>query len=179
MAEEDETEAEAEAGGDVEEPEEGAEAAPPKSGKVKLLIIIGAAVFLLLGTGAGLYFSGLLDSLLGAQTQELSPDEMPPGKVFYKLENITLNLNAEGRTARFLQIGLTVVLVKQEDVAKVEALVPRIADYVSNYLREMAPEEFEGSANFYRLREGLLRRVRAAVAPVPVTDVLFNTVLVQ
>jgi len=174
----DETEAAAE--GDAEGVEEGAGAPQPKSGRTKLFIIIGAAVgVLLLGTAAGLYFSGLLDSLLGVQKETVSTDELPPGKVFYKLENITLNLNAEGRTARFLQVGLTIVLVKQDDVAKVEALVPRIVDYVANYLRELAPEEMEGSANFYRLREGLLSRVRVAVAPIPVTDVLFNTVLVQ
>jgi flagellar FliL protein len=181
MAEKDDgDETEAAADGEAEGAEEGGEIPRPKSGRTKLLIILAAAVVvLLLGAGAGLYFSGLLDSLLGKKQETVSPDDLPPGKVFYKLENITLNMNAEGRTARFLQIGLTIVLVKQEDVAKVEAVAPRIIDYVSNYMRELAPEELEGSASFYRLREGLLLRVRAAVAPVPVTDVLFNSVLTQ
>ncbi len=44
---------------------EGAEGAEEGGGKKKLIIIIGAAVVLLLGAGAGLYFTGMLDSLLG------------------------------------------------------------------------------------------------------------------
>ncbi|HEX9702547.1 MAG TPA: flagellar basal body-associated FliL family protein [Rhodospirillales bacterium] len=174
MAEEDDAQA-----ADAEDLEEGEAPAQPASGKKKLFIIIGGLLFLLVSAGAGLYFSGLLDGMLGGERQALGPGDIPEGKVFYKLENVTLNLNAEGRTARFLQIGLTLVLVNQADVPLVEAQVPRIVDYVSNYLREFAPEEMEGSANFYRVREGLLKRVRAAVSPIPVSDVLFNTVFVQ
>lgn len=161
---------------DVEEGE-----APPAQpfGKKKLIIIIGAAVFALIATGAGLFFSGVLDSILGIEEATLEPGEMPAGKVFYKLEPITLNLNAKGQTARFLQIGLTLVLVSDKDVPKIEAMLPRITDYAVSYLRELAPEELEGSANFHRLRENLLLRIRAAAAPVRVADVLLINVFVQ
>lgn len=156
------------------------EAPPPRpAGRKKLFIIIGAVLFLLIGGGAGLYFSGLLDSMLGIEEATLEPGELPEGKIFYKLDPITLNLNAKGRAARFLQIGLTLVLVKETDIPIIEAMVPRITDYVVSYLRELAPEEMEGSANFYRLRENILLRVQAAASPVLVTDVLFNTVFVQ
>jgi flagellar protein FliL len=156
------------------------EGLPSQSSKnKKLFIIIGAIAFLLVAIGAGLYFSGVLDSMLGIEEAVLQPGEMPEGKIFYKLEPITLNLNAKGQTARFLQIGLTLVLVSEQDVPIIEAIVPRITDYVVSYLRELAPEEMEGSANFYRLRENILLRVQTAASPVLVTDVLFNTVYVQ
>lgn len=164
---------------DAEEFEEDEGPPPQTGGKKKLFIIIGAALFLLIASGAGLYFSGLLDSVLGIEEATLEPGEMPEGKIFYKLDPITLNLNAKGRAARFLQIGLTLVLVKESDVPIIEGMVPRITDYVVSYLRELSPEEMEGSANFYRLRENILLRVQAAAAPVLVTDVLFNTVFVQ
>lgn len=49
-------------------PAEGAEGAPAEGGgKKKLLIIIGGVVVLLIGAGAGLYFTGMLDSLLGKE----------------------------------------------------------------------------------------------------------------
>jgi flagellar FliL protein len=37
----------------------------------------------------------------------------------------------------------------------------------------------KGSAGMYRLREELLARVRVAVAPIKVRDVLFNQILIQ
>ncbi|MBK6897091.1 MAG: flagellar basal body-associated FliL family protein [Alphaproteobacteria bacterium] len=63
---------------DEEEPkegaEEGAEGQPadgekPKAGLKKILMIV-IPVVLLLGGGAGLYFTGMLDSLLGAKKEE-------------------------------------------------------------------------------------------------------------
>ncbi len=161
------------------EVEEGEAPPQPTGGKKKLFIILGAALFLLVAAGAGVYFSGLLDSVLGIEEKGRVPGEMPEGKIFYKLEPITMNLNAKGQAARFLQIGLTLVLVSEKDVPLVEGMVPRITDYVTSYLRELSPEELEGSANFYRLRENILLRVQAAAAPVLVPDVLFNTVFVQ
>ena len=170
--------AEKEAAPEAEEGEEG-EAPPAQPSGKKMMIIIGAAGLLLFATGAGLFFSGVLDSILGIEEASLEPGEMPAGKVFYKLEPITLNLNAKGQTARFLQLGLTLVLVSDKDVPKIEGIVPRITDYAVSYLRELAPEEMEGSANFHRLRENLLLRIQAAAAPVPVTDVLFNAIFLQ
>jgi len=45
--------------------------------------------------------------------------------------------------------------------------------------RELRIEDLQGSAGMYRLREELLRRVRAATAPAQVKDVLFKEMLVQ
>ena len=92
---------------------------------------------------------------------------------------MTINLNEEGNKSRFMKVGLTLVLIDELDVPLVEALQPRIEDYITTYLRELKPKELSGSANFYRMRENLLLRVRAAVAPVQVTNVLFNSGLVQ
>lgn len=59
-------------------PAEGAEGAAEGGGggKKKLLIIIGGVVVLLIGAGAGLYFTGMLDSLLG---KEEAPVECAEG----------------------------------------------------------------------------------------------------
>lgn len=68
-AEEGEAKPEGAAEGAAEDaPAEGAEGAPAEGGgKKKLLIIIGGVVVLLIGAGAGLYFTGMLDSLLGKE----------------------------------------------------------------------------------------------------------------
>ncbi len=101
------------------------------------------------------------------------------GTVFYKLEDFTLNLSSDGKKSRFFKVGLTLVLLDEIAIPRVEALAPRIQDNVINYLRELKPKELAGSAGFFRLRRNILLRVRAAVAPTVVTDVLFTTSLVQ
>ena len=68
---------------------------------------------------------------------------------------------------------------KHEDAEKVKAALPRLQDLMQTYLREMRPEELRGSAGTYRLREELLVRANAAVAPAKVSDVLFTQMLVQ
>lgn len=54
---------------------EGAAPAEEGGGKKKLIIIIAGTVVLLLGVGAGLYFTGMLDSLLGKKAAEECVEE--------------------------------------------------------------------------------------------------------
>lgn len=162
---------------DVDEDED-EEGGPKKGGKKKLIIIGGSVLLLLIMGGAGVFFSGLLDEMLGIEEEDAGIIILE-GKVFYKLEDITLNLNAEGPKSRFLKLGLTLVLLNEEDIIKIESRIPRIVDNVTAYMRELKPEELAGSANFYRVRENLLVRVQVAVAPVKVTEVLFNSALIQ
>ncbi len=163
-----------------EEGEEGEGEPSKKFNKIKLFIILGGVIFFLLLIGLSLFFFGILDPYLGLDEEVVDQEEtVIQGQVFFKLQDMTVNLNEEGKKSRFLKVGLTLVLLNETDVPVVEALEPRIADYVMTYLRELKPEEMSGSANFYRMRENLVLRVRAAVAPVQVTNVLFNSVLVQ
>ena len=185
MADEDDEVEEDEPGGDPgdedfddDEDDEDGEGGAKKGGKRKLLIIGGAVLLLLIAGGGGVFYLGLLDEMLGIEEEETGIIILA-GKVFYKLEDITLNLNAEGPKSRFLKLGLTLVLLKEEDIVKIEALIPRIVDNVTAYMRELKPEEMAGSANFYRVRENLLMRVQVAVAPVKVTNILFNSALIQ
>jgi len=58
-------------------------------------------------------------------------------------------------------------------------LLPRIVDNVQVYLRELRAEDLKGSAGTYRLREELLKRINATVAPLRIDDVLFLEILLQ
>ena len=89
-------------------------------GKKKLFIIIGAAVFVLLGAGAGVYFTGLLDPLLGGkkQTVEAAPADTsapagPAGPaVFHDLPEMIVTLNTGQRKTAFLKIRVSLVLFR-------------------------------------------------------------------
>jgi len=161
----------------------GADAPGKKSGRKKLILI--AVPVLLLGLGVGLWFGGILPPLLGMgapppdeQIAEAQPPA-PPQPAFVDLPEIVSNLNVPGRRASFVRLRAKIEISRQEDVAAVQAAMPRLVDLFSTYLREVRPEELRGSAGSHRLREELIARATLAANPARVTDVLFVEILVQ
>jgi flagellar FliL protein len=166
----------------VDEAAEGAEApaegaAPPPSRR-KLFIIVGGVV-VLLGAGAALYFTGMIDKLIG-HTKEVAEVVAPaPTAVFFDLPDLLVNLNTTGRKPSFLKLSVSLELERSQDLPRLQAVMPRIIDNFQVYLRELRVEDLRGSGGIYRLREELLTRVNAATAPAKVVDVLFKEMLVQ
>lgn len=164
--------------------------APAKRGARKLVLL--AAPVVLLGLGAGLWFGGILPPLLGgaseAATAEAAEREPAvPQPAFVDVPEIIANLNAPGRRPSFVRLRARLEVARAEDVAAVNAAMPRLVDLFATYLREVRPEELRGSAGSHRLREELIARATIAVAPearpggapARVTDVLFVEILVQ
>jgi len=147
-----------------------------KPGRSKLLLLAG---ILVLGVGAGgLWYSGLLSGLLGgAPTRSAAAASRPP--VFFDMPEIVANLNAPGRRSSYIKLRSKLELSGPEDVAAVQAAMPRLLDLFTTYLREMRPEELRGSAGTYRLREELIARASIAATPARIVDVLFVELLLQ
>ncbi|MGE4065003.1 MAG: flagellar basal body-associated FliL family protein [Rhodospirillaceae bacterium] len=101
------------------------------------------------------------------------------GAVFYEMPEMLVNINTTGRTRNFLKIRVSLELASQEDIARIDNVLPRIVDNFQVYLRELRLEDLQGAAGMYRLREELLNRVNAAVRPSQVKDVLFKDMIVQ
>lgn len=174
--------------------DEGLEA--PRKGK-KLLLIIILLLLLLGGAGAGLYFTGTLDKLLGktedaadtppadapaeAKDGEKGEADATKGPVFYALPEFIVNLNTAGTNAgtSFMKVTVVLDLPSEEVAAKVKTLEPRIVDDFNTYLRELRATDLSGSAGIYRLREELLMRMNKIMAPDQVNDILFKEMLVQ
>ncbi|HEY0832515.1 MAG TPA: flagellar basal body-associated FliL family protein [Azospirillum sp.] len=154
------------------------------SGK-KLVLFVLLPLLLLVGAGAGIYFSGVLDMLLGHKEEEApAPEgEKAPdpnaAPVFYDLPDMLVNLNSVGKRPAFLKIRISIQVSKPEDIPAINQVLPRIIDNFQVYLRELRLEDLKGSAGMYRLRQELLMRITAAVYPVKVKDVLFREMLVQ
>jgi flagellar FliL protein len=64
-------------------------------------------------------------------------------------------------------------------ILQIQPLMPRVMDAFQTYLRELRPNDLEGSAGLYRLKEELTRRVNAAIEPARINAVLFKELLVQ
>ncbi len=161
--------------------EDGAHAKTPSGDRRRILIFGAAGLVLIAGTGGILYDTGIVSKLLGAPKQESAEPPTAPVKpsVFHDLPDLLVNLNSTGRKASFLKISVSLELDDPADIARVQAVMPRIIDNFQVYLRELRIEDLRGSDGIYRLREELLARVNAAAAPVKVKDVFFREMLVQ
>jgi flagellar FliL protein len=177
---------------DFEEGEGSEESGDAPSGKspIKKILIIVLPILLLLGAGAGVYFSGLLDKFLGGKKADEHHEEAaheaapPPPKAvqaasFMDLPEMLVNLQTTGRKQAFLKLRVALELEAITDQPRVEQMLPRIVDNFQVYLRELRIEDLQGAAGMHLLREELLTRVNAAVKPVKVNDVLFKEMLVQ
>lgn len=154
-------------------------AAPTKKGGKRKLILIAAPVVLLLA-GAGLWLTGILPHVLGMDKHEGQMEAAKPFPPSYlDLPEMVANLNGNLRKPSYIKLDARIEVPIPGDVDKVKAALPRVVDLMQTYLREMRPEELRGSAGTYRLREELLIRASAAVAPAKVSDVLFTQMLVQ
>jgi flagellar FliL protein len=164
------------------------EAAAPKQGGKKKLLILLAVPLVLLGVVAGLWFTGILPPLLGMgeKTAKVEhPADLPvetvatKAPIFVEVPEMIANLNNSGKRQSFVKLKARIEVGKEADQAVVTAAMPRVLDLFQTYLREIRPEELRGSAGTWRLREELIARANIAVAPARVTDVLFTEMLIQ
>lgn len=166
-----------------------------EEGNKNLILIIGGVFVLLIGVAAGLYFTGMLDGVLGkkdgehAETSEHADSGEHGGKDgdghgspaanFLEIPTILVNLSSNDGTPRYLRLTVQLELYSSADYATVEAVIPRVVDQFQTYLRELRVKDLRGSAGIYRLQMELLWRVNQAAAPVKVKDVLFQEILIQ
>ncbi|MBX3664118.1 MAG: flagellar basal body-associated FliL family protein [Burkholderiales bacterium] len=95
-------------------------AAPAKSGKGRLFIIIGA-VLVLLGAGGGAWWLSRGDA--GEEAVKAAP-VLPP--VFVALDPFTVNLQPENSGAQYMQVGITVKVSGQTVADRLKVLMPEI-----------------------------------------------------
>lgn len=163
--------------------------APSKKLPIKKILILVLPLLLLVGAGAGLYFTGVIDSVMGkmkggeehgASAEHTTEAPKAGGPVvFMDLPEMLVNLQTQGRKQNFLKIRVALELESPADMPRVEQVMPRIVDSFQVYLRELRVEDLQGAAGMHLLREELQTRVAAAVKPVKVNDVLFREMLVQ
>lgn len=199
---------EAEAAPDGQGAAEGEDGAAPGKKKLpmKMLIIAGAAAVLVLGGGGAGAFIFLKpkpeaaagehgehgkpakkpkkakggDHGGGGKPEEGAPTvkEGPDGVVFYTLPAIIVNMQTADGKATFLKLKLTLELADHEAVEVLNPNMPRLHDMFQNFLRELRPEDLQGSQGNYQLRMEILRRVNLVVAPIKVNAVLIEEMLI-
>jgi flagellar protein FliL len=144
------------------------------------LIMLGAPL-LLAGVGAGMWFSGVLPRILGLsrETKKSADAATSMAPVFVDLPEMVANLNSTPHRPSYVKVIARLEVGSPEDAERVKQAMPRLQDLFQTYLREMHPDELNGAAGTYRLREELISRAAIAAAPARVKDVLFTELLVQ
>ena len=164
-------------------------ATPPTKGKKGKKLLLAIPVVLVLAI-AGLWFSGVLPSLLGighaapardahAGAPADTADHAPHAPVFMELPLIVTNLNSTSKRPVFVKLTSKLEIGRAEDQPVITAAMPRLLDMFQTYLRETRPDELQGAAGTWRLRQELVSRANIAVGPARVLDILFTEMLVQ
>jgi len=153
----------------------GAEASvPAPKGKLKLIIAVVGVLFVV-GAGATWFF-------FFRQHGEEMHAEMPPPKppVFVEVPDMLINLvGAPGERVQYLKLKVVLEVKEEKQAEMVKPTLPRVTDLFQTYVRELRPNEINGSAGLFRLKEELTRRVNAAISPSQVNAVLFKEVVIQ
>ena len=105
--------------------------------------------------------------------------EGPDGVLFYTMPNVVVNMQTADGRPTFLKLKLTLEVPDQETVDLLEPNMPRLQDMFQTFLRELRPEDLQGSQGSYQLRMEILRRVNLVVAPAKVNAVLIEEMLIN
>ena len=155
---------------------ESAEAAAPSKSRLKL-IIIAVAVLIVLGGGAATYFL-VFNHHQEEETHAEAPAAKPPS--FVEVPDMLVNLvGGPGERVQYLRVKIVLEVKEEKQIEAIKPSMPRVTDIFQTYMRELRPGDLNGSAGLFRLKEELTRRVNAAVAPIPVSAVLFKEIVVQ
>ena len=149
----------------------------PSGRSKKPVIMIGAFVIVLL-LGAGLWLSGILGHLTG-RSQSARSTAMAEQPVLVDLPDIVSNLDTGNHRASFIKLHAKLKVARAADAVLIQSNLPQILDIFQSYLRSTRPEELRGGEGTYRLREALMNRIDAEIAPSQVLDLFFTQLLVQ
>lgn len=105
--------------------------------------------------------------------------EGPDGVTFYTLPDMTANVQTADGRPTYLKLKLTLEMKDPAVAEHLQAEAPRMRDMFQAFLRELRPEEMQGSAATFQLKAELLRRVNLIAAPGKVDAVLIEEMLVN
>lgn len=148
------------------------EAAPAGNKRKKLLLIAGAIVGVVAAGGGGAAY------MMSGSGTEAEVAEAPAAGEIVDIPPMVVNLRTSGGEARYLKVHLMLVPGNAEPAA-ITARLPLIIDAYQPFLRELRPEDLQGSAATFRLKEEMLVRANAVAGPGSVRDVLIQDLVQQ
>ncbi|WP_298258920.1 flagellar basal body-associated FliL family protein [uncultured Litoreibacter sp.] len=148
------------------------EDAPPKKGKLGLIL----GLVLAIAGGGGAFFaaySGMILAPTPVEEVEATHEETEPLPAisFVPIEPIVITVGRSGSRQLRFRAELEVDPERTDDVA---LLMPRILDVLNGYLRAVDLAELENPASLIRLRAQMLRRIQIVTGQGHVRDLLIT-----
>lgn len=174
--EEEDTEAGEDEAGEEDDEEDSGEG--KKGGKKKLIIIAAAVLVLILGGAGGAYFAGLFDSGPGAKGPSLIAVIDLGEPVMHEFPQIKADLKT-GKCRSPLLRTTFVILMRDKDLKRVQAMELRITEAVRGYLRDRERSELVGRKGEERLRFDTTQIINKLIAPSKIDGILFKEFVLQ
>jgi len=153
---------------------------PPPNRRRKLLIVVAAVVLAVAGAGfAGAYlWRHSAPEEAGAEA-EAAPAHDAAAKSYIEVPSMTVNLRSSDGRAHMLRLRVMLVAASPERAGTLKAKMPLYLDMLQPFLRELRPEDLNGSAAVFRLKEEMIARANDAMGTGAVRDVLIQDLVQQ
>lgn len=143
--------------------------------KRKWLIAAVAGVIALAAAGGGAYAwfeRGAIaaPAVVGGDTS---------AKAYVDVPVMVVNLRSNDGRARLLKLHIMLVAVDAGHSEAVKAKLPLYLDTLQPFLRELRPEDLNGSAAVFRMKEEMMARANDALGTGMVSDVLIQDLVQQ
>ncbi len=152
-------------------------------GSSKIFLIIGLVFLLIIGGAlAFLFLTPMGKTLMGKEAPGEEVDERKydlQNLSFSTMPEILLNLRSNDGRQVFLKATFVIESSSPKIGEKIDKLKPMIVDQYQTYLRELDIDDLKGSAGVERIRQELVSRTNALVAPDKINNVLFKEFLIQ
>ena len=176
---------------------EAAEGEGKKGLPLKLIIIIAVALVLVIGGGttAFLLLGHKSPAAADAKVKPKKEDKKkgdkkddksgvqiadgPDGVVFYTPPDIVVNMQTADGRPTFLKLKLTLELPDHDTADTLDANMPRLQDMFQTFMRELRPEDLQGSEGSFALRAEIAKRVNLVIAPAKINAVLIEEMLIN
>lgn len=153
------------------------EASSAKSRRLnpRLIIFILAAAAVVIAAGYAAYkmFGGPSEHAEAAKSAAAAAEtyvEAPP---------MLVNLRTADGQQRFLKLRFIVVAASPDKVDELRSKLPAVLDALQPFLHELRPEDMNGSAALFRIKEEIMSRAADALGPNMVRDILIQDLVQQ
>lgn len=149
-------------------------------GKYVLLWLVAPVLVFALGYGAWRDYAERRAAFESVEYRETGAGARA---AYYPLPEFLVDLRPDddGRTA-YLRIKISVQLNMSalgDAVAQVDAAKPVLVERITLFLRELRPEDFDGSQEMILLKSELLRRANLALSPNDARDIVIEELIIQ
>lgn len=151
----------------------------PKFGRKPMIAAAAAAVLLLVG-GGGAAFMLMRDK--GGEEAASAPASASAGAAsssYVEVQPMIVNLRSGDGQARFLKLRFIIVAADESAATRVKDRLPVVLDALQPLLRELRPDDLNGSAAVFRIKEEMLSRATQALGAGMVRDILIQDLVQQ